>query len=816
MYRQHHLLIYSSLLLMSVLLSFHTGFGQVRDTSSHSHKDRTTELKKAGDSIFHKTRRSISSIKQTADTLSRNIKKQRKAFRSVPDTLWSQGKKQVKSLSKKTDSLPEKLLATTKKMAVSFFASQKKQIPDFKNADSMAKARVMQTFIHPFRFEKPLLAFNGGSLQYNSNYRSLIDTPFSENNVFQHTATINAGFSLGNKIPFQVFGLFRNSNSAYFRNIYDVQVLYDASAYQQVVQKGIKARMLQRITGLQDTLLQRLYALKSTQFKLDKNWFDNAFSEQRIIESNEALQLSPAQTGDVVQDSITNQEIDSLKKQATWFLNEYTKKKAWIDSLSAQLDSIRNKAEGLLSKYHQYRKLVESGGADEEALRKLSAQLPTDDRSLVDSAKNLPWLAGIRRFSLGRSSPSYSELTTRNVNLRGIDVEYSRSWYYASLTAGLIDYRFRDFVVRKDNRVKQYLVMGRLGIGRMSSNHVIVSIYKGKKQLFSSVTSAGQTYRSVPVTGVSLESKWNITRNIYVVGELAQSQLPDYRIAPAGKAKAFSLRNKTAQAYSAKIYGYIPATKTRLEAMYKSFGADFQSFANLQTNSASRQWYIKGEQYLFKRKLRITASVRSNEFTNPYIIQQFKTNSVFTSINATLRARRWPVLSIGYIPVSQLVAFNGQLTEYRFQTLTGNLSHHYKIGTARSASQLMYFRMFNKVSDTGYALLNATNFYWTQQFAFRKFSSGFNISFQRNNQFTLQVLEGVWQLPVKRVSSFNGGFRIVNFNSRETRLGSFLQVNTPVSKWGHLQLGIDNGWLPAFNNTLTKKNTWNIGYTKTL
>ncbi len=357
--------------------------------------------------------------------------------------------------------------------------------------------------------------------------------------------------------------------------------------------------------------------------------------------------------------------------------------------------------------------------------------------------------------------------------------------------------------------------MGRLGVGRISSNHVIVSVYKGRKQLFSSVTTAGQTYRSVPVTGVSLESKWNITRNIYVVGELAQSQLPDYRMAPAGKTKAFSLRNKTAQAYSAKIYGYIPATKTRLEAMYKSFGADFQSFANLQTNSASRQWYIKGEQYLLKRKLRITAAVRSNEFTNPYIIQQFKTNSVFTSINATLRARRWPVVSIGYIPVSQLVAFNGQLTEYRFQTLTGNLSHHYKIGTARSASQLMYFRMFNKVSDTGYALLNATNFYWTQQFSFRKFSSGFNISYQRNNQFVLQVMEGLWQFPLRKVSNLHGGFRVVKFNRRETRLGSFLQVNTPVGSWGYLQLGIDNGWLPSFNNTLIKNNTWNIGYTKT-
>jgi hypothetical protein len=610
-------------------------------------------------------------------------------------------------------------------------------------------------------------------------------------------------------------GLLRNSNSNYFRNIYDVQVLYDASAYQQVLQKGIKQRLLQSIAGLKDTLTQQLYALKSQQFKLNKDWFDGAFSEQRLIESNEILQFPAAHSEDVEVDSIKNHEIDSLKNLAGWFIEEYSKKKKWIDSLSGQLDSLKILVETSIGKYHRYKKLIESGGADDISVKKLINQIPEADRGLLDSAKNIPWLAGIRKLSLGRSAPNYSELTTRNINLRGIDVEYSRSWYYASLTAGIVDYRFRDFIIKKDNRIKQYLLMARLGIGRIADNHFIVSVYKGRKQLFNSITTAGQTYRSAPVTGVTVESKWNITPNMYVVGELGQSMMPNYRTTPVAEAKPFSLSNKTAQAYSIKFYSYLPITRTKIEGMYKNFGADFQSFANLQTNSASKQWYVKAEQYLFKRKLRLTAAVRSNEFSNPYITQQYKTNSTFTSINATFRARKLPAISIGYIPVSQLVAFNGQLTEYRFQTLTGNLSHYYKIGSARAVSQLMYFRMFNRLSDTGYALLNAVNVYWTQQFAFRKFSSGFNISYQSNNQFRMQVMEGFWQFPVKKFSTLNGGVRINNFNNRETRLGGFLNASTSLDKWGYVHIGIDNGWLPSFNNKLSKNNSWNIGYTKT-
>jgi hypothetical protein len=75
--------------------------------------------------------------------------------------------------------------------------------------------------------EKPFLKFNSGFVSYNMNYRSNIDTPFTEKNILQHNAYGNINLSVAN-LPFRVNYLLRKSNSAIFRNINDVQLEFDA------------------------------------------------------------------------------------------------------------------------------------------------------------------------------------------------------------------------------------------------------------------------------------------------------------------------------------------------------------------------------------------------------------------------------------------------------------------------------------------------------------------------------------------------------------------------------------------------------------
>src|SRR5690348_3388650 len=78
---------------------------------------------------------------------------------------------------------------------------------------------------------KPLLRIKGGFVSYIFNYRSNIDTPFSEKNIAQHNIAGTFNLLAGNILPLNVIYWLRKSNSDLFRDVADVQVQFDAAAF---------------------------------------------------------------------------------------------------------------------------------------------------------------------------------------------------------------------------------------------------------------------------------------------------------------------------------------------------------------------------------------------------------------------------------------------------------------------------------------------------------------------------------------------------------------------------------------------------------
>src|SRR5204862_302099 len=107
-----------------------------------------------------------------------------------------------------------------------------------------------------------------------------------------------------------------------------------------------------------------------------------------------------------------------------------------------------------------------------------------------------------------------------------------------------------------------------------------------------------------------------------------------YRNNPPQGSTKFNLSDRTNLAYAFKVSTWWPHTNSRLEGFYKYTGANFQSFSSFQTNAAMESWYVKAEQNFFTRKLRIVGSLRKNEFSNPFIVQQYTSNTVFKSLTA--------------------------------------------------------------------------------------------------------------------------------------------------------------------------------------
>jgi hypothetical protein len=655
---------------------------------------------------------------------------------------------------------------------------------------------------------RPAFRVNGGMVCYNANYRSIIDTPYAEKGILQHNVTGRWDVTVAGIFPIQVNYWLRQSNSRFFKNIYDVQVNFNGAAFQEKLKAGMRERLLALAPSIKDTLLEKLYALKQADLTSLENKLKKTFNPQKLIEANEVLKV-PKLTWDTgLPDSVNRHKEDSLKNAATNYLNQYTDAKEQYEHLHTQVDSLKGKYEDNRKKINQYRQMINGNWKELQSARAWKNKLQEYGMEDLNIPAKYRWLLGVRNFSIGRSPVNYSELTAKNVSVNGLNVEYN-SWYYFALSAGTVNYRFRDFVVSNADKEKQYLAMVRAGIGRLEKNYFILSAFKGKKQL--SAGSGG----AIGVTGISAESRWAINRTSYFTVEVAKSMTPDFRNNPPEGANKFALSDKNNQAIALHFYTDIPVTRSRIEAFYKQSGANYQSFSSYTTNAAMESWYIKADQNLFKRKLRIAAALRKNEFSNPFIVQDYKSNTVFKSLTATLRMRKWPVVTVGYQPLSQYTKVDDQVIESRFQTFNATLFHIYPVRQLKMATTIMLNKFYNNQSDTGYLYYNATNSYFTQTFYFNSFTANAGISYTKNGNYTLQVLDGSIQPNIPQFGTIGVGIKINNLNHAEIKAGGYVSANIRLWKQDLLFLTYEHGYLPGNKHGLVRNEMGTVQFIKT-
>jgi hypothetical protein len=669
---------------------------------------------------------------------------------------------------------------------------------------------------NPFRNlfnTRPIFKLNGGMVCYNANYRALIDTPYAEKGILQHNITGRLDATVAGIVPLQINYWVRQSNSSFFRNIYDVQVAFNQAAFRENLKTTMRQRMLALAPSVKDTRLEKLLALKQTELSSLDKLLKTTFNPQKLIEANELLKVPKLTWDGSLPDSTNQHREDSLKKSATYFLEQYNNTKNKYDQLHTQVDSLQEKYQENLAKMRQYQQLIKGDWSGLQSARAWKNKLQEYGLEDVEIPAKYRWLLGVRNFSLGRSPVNYSELTAKNVSVNGINFEYN-SWYYFALTAGTVNYRFRDFVVGNANRKPQYLGMVRAGIGRLEKNYFIVSAFHGQKQLFASSSAANAT---IKISGLSAESRWAINRSSYLTAEVGKSMAPDFRNNPpaAGGSSKFNFADKDNQAIAFHLYSAIPTTNTKLEASYKKTGANYQSFSSYTTNAAMENWYIKADQGLFKRKLRIAASLRKNEFVNPFIVQDYKSNTLFKSFTATLRIRKWPVVSVGYQPMSQYTKVEEQVIENRFQTFNATLYHYYTVHQLKMATTVMVNKFLNNNSDTGFLYYNATNSYFTQTFYFNAFTANAGVSYTKNSNYTLQVLDGGIQPNIPRFGTVGIGIKLNNLNHSEIKAGGYVSANIHLWKQDLLFLSYEHGYLPGNKSGLVRNEMGTVQFIKT-
>jgi hypothetical protein len=657
----------------------------------------------------------------------------------------------------------------------------------------------------------PLIAFNGGFANYNYTYRSRLDTPFAERNLSQHVGTGYLGFTVANKFPLRFTYLVRQGNSAYFRNIYDARVEFDAASFKQFAISRVRQQITDNLENFRDSVSEKLYYRNLEEAKKLKHWFEDPFTAQALYEMNEVARMPHITYDRNLPDSIAKERSDSLQTLAKTFLDHYALRKQQHELFVKSADSLKKQLEASKQKISALREFITGNYRGWKSLQQWKAELAAFSGNTLQLPKRYEWMLGIRNMSVGRTQLNYSELTVKNLGLNGFNFEYN-SWYYFAVTAGLIDYRFRDFSFASFKRTAQYLYMARLGLGELERNYFIVSAFKGQKQLYS-YNNAGKGARSIGVTGLSLEGKYQFAKSSYIIAEAAQAFAPELTQDPPANNRFWNLSDLSNKALSLKLYSFIARTGSRIEGLYKYTGPGYQSFSSFQTNAAFTSWHIKIDQGFFKRSLKLTASIRSNEFSNPYIVQNYKSSSIFKTLIVTYRRRKLPSVSIGYIPASQFMKLDNRLLESRFQTLSLNMNHVYRFGTSQAATAIAFSRFYNTQADSSYAYFNAVNIVAGQSFFFKSFNATLSLIQTRNSDYRLNVLDGNIQVPVGR-ASVGAGAKINTLNKLDLKVGYYGNVQLKLRKEDIFFLSFEKSYLNGQKNNLVDNDCINIGLSK--
>ena len=659
----------------------------------------------------------------------------------------------------------------------------------------------------------PFLQIHGNVL-YNLNYYSRIDTPYAERNIYQHTIQTWLDILVKGQYPFRIYLTNHFSNSNLFRNYSDFNFSYNNNGFNQQIKEQVRREFLQSLpsTKVLDSLqrvlnndLQKLHGLDGGM--------KNPALIQKMVEAREAAQQKKAAKKDSASAIDTDtQLIDSI----------YASKKKEADSLQKEIA----KLEQLLQTTHQKSQTEINHTLQDIQKADNPGQLQKELQALGMSDSTLPKgykaLMAIKSFNLGRTMVNYSELSAKNISINGVQAEYNPSNYYA-IASGSVDYRFRDFIVQGPGGGHQYLNVFRVGKGLKDGNSVILTYFTGRRQLYNAGTTTDSTNTQVPsssLMGLTLEGNYHINKNILLTGELAKSSSPAYNGDSTRKplgAQLFQMNDHSNEAWALKMNAFFPATQTRVRGSYKRLSANYQSFSIFTDGSAQSAWSANIDQLLFRKQLDVMIGANTNDFSNPFIGQEYKSTTVFKSIQATLRKRNWPVISLGYFPSSQITKLgNSQYIENLFYTLVGNMTHSYSYHKILMNTAVVYTQFYNRSSDSGFTYFNTRNLLISQSVFLNSFTLQFNASGASNQDYQLYLLEGKVQHTLSKALTLGAG---IKYNKQTTynieQMGYSAEVILHLNKLGQLQFSADKGFVPGMNKQLVPDNTGRLTYLKT-
>lgn len=521
--------------------------------------------------------------------------------------------------------------------------------------------------------------------------------------------------------------------------------------------------------------------------------------KERLTDSLASIKNKIANKKDSLVGKVKNR-IDSLTEPYT---KQYERKKHELDSLSKKIDSSKKKVDSIKQKVEKEVQTLKqriAKATSEKELRKLAEENCID----VDRIDRLGRkLAAIKTFSIGRSMLNYTELTAQNISVSGVNIEYNPS-YYVAFAAGKIDYRFRDFYNKNTSHNSQYIVMGRVGIGNIEHKALIFSYFTGRKNTAQfSLSDSVKSY--VNIMGYSVEAIYKKDENTSISAEFAKSTKPVTGNLQTNKQTGALLKfsDESNMGINIKVQTIIPETNTRLSGFFRKTGENFQSFSLFSYNTDQTAWMMKADQSFIKGRVNLTGMLRRNDFTNPFTDKTYKTSTVFKSILLNVRFPKYPSLSIGYYPGTQLYMINKEkIRESAYYILNGSVVYSYFLKGLSMNSSFVFNRYTSEATDSGFISYKGTNYYALQTIILKKIQLQGGYSYTKQPELQYYTIETAGDYSLRSWLKVGVGAKYNNISGGNNYWGERVQLSFNLKQFGIFQFQYEKSFLPTINQTL--------------
>lgn len=691
-----------------------------------------------------------------------------------------------------------------------------------------------------------------GNITYSFDYRSRLDTPYMVKNLQQHNEQTYFDAIFKNRFPFRIILNSRQSNSPFFKNYTDVNIQFNHQVFLQKIKESMIADLNKKLQKIEDlTKYEEVINKKKEEYSILKNWVDNPARAQDIVREKENLyekylqlnqlqyqlpvsfneyfnilnrknkSLSP-ELNDLSENLPSNEakrkdSLFSLLHQPTETEKNIQRNKKQLDSLSKvitvfehQVDSLKqNTSSEISASINKIKSAVSINELNEIGKNTGIKNIGKEDRKLLS----------VTQLGIGRNAINYSDLTVNNVCITGLNVEYNPS-FYAAFAGGSVDYLFRDFVVKPNFIPKQNLVLGRVGWGNRDNRIFIVTVYTGAKNSFGSTlpdtTLPTATIRKTTIFGYSFEGKYKLNQNADASFEVAKSSVPAISNPGSEKSfvRAFDFSDHNNEAWSAKINFYLPNTRSTVNLFYKQVGSNFQSYSIYNTGNRQEAWEIRWRQYFLQRRLSLSFQIRKNSFDDPLLPINYNSSTIFKSVQAVYRRRKWPIISIGYMPSAQIIKNpNGYLSQRMYYMLTTNIFYNYTLARLHMNSNVMYNKFYNQGTDSVFVFYNAKSFLYSHNMDIGKWHSQSDVQYMKQPSLSYWSFQQRMDYKIADYLIAGAGLKnnLIPLRS-STYWGGTAQLNLRVKRLGSLRLQYDKGYLPNGSSGLVSNNwgraTW--------